>query len=164
MRKPAPRSENSRIAASRLRAIGVIAGGLVGSRYGWRAAFLLVGVPSLALTVLAWRLEDPPRGGQDRLPADTADGPRGGLFEGVLGLFRTPTFVMVCVVGMLVAFAVGAFNHPQGRWNSDPADVDRAHTRLWDWRDLQVLRAWHAGPNIQNYTLFTTDAVRLTEP
>ena len=31
-------------------------------------------------------------------------------------------------------------------------------------RDLQVLRAWHAGPNIQNYTLFTTDAVRLTEP
>jgi MFS transporter, Spinster family, sphingosine-1-phosphate transporter len=92
-------------------AIGVIAGGLVGSRYGWRAAFLLVGLPSLALTVLAWRLGDPPRGGQDSLPAETARGPRGGLFEGVLGLFRTPTFVMVCVVGMLVAFAVGAFNH-----------------------------------------------------
>ena len=92
-------------------AIGVIAGGLVGSRYGWRAAFLLVGLPSLALTVLAWRLGDPPRGGQDRLPADAAGGPRVGLFEGVLGLFRTPTFVMVCVVGMLVAFAVGAFNH-----------------------------------------------------
>jgi predicted MFS family arabinose efflux permease len=92
-------------------AIGVIAGGLVGSRYGWRAAFLLVGVPSLALTVLAWRLGDPPRGGQDRLPTDTTDGPRGGFFESVLGLFRTPTYVMVCVVGMLVAFAVGAFNH-----------------------------------------------------
>jgi MFS transporter, Spinster family, sphingosine-1-phosphate transporter len=92
-------------------AIGVIAGGLVGSRYGWRAAFLLVGLPSLALTVLAWRLGDPPRGGQDLLPAETARGPRHGFFEGVLGLFRTPTFVMVCVVGMLVAFAIGAFNH-----------------------------------------------------
>jgi predicted MFS family arabinose efflux permease len=90
-------------------AIGVIVGGLVGSRYGWRAAFLLVGLPSLALTVLAWRLGDPPRGGQDSL--HVARGPRGGLFEGVLGLFRTPTFVMVCVVGMLVAFAIGAFNH-----------------------------------------------------
>jgi MFS family permease len=92
-------------------AIGVIAGGLVGSRYGWRAAFLLVGLPSLALTVLAWHLGDPPRGAHDPQAPELARAERGGLFEGVLGLFRTPTFVMVCVVGMLVAFAVGAFNH-----------------------------------------------------
>jgi predicted MFS family arabinose efflux permease len=92
-------------------AIGVIAGGLVGSRYGWRAAFLLVGVPSLVLTVLAWRLVDPPRGGQDRPTVSQSSGFPGGLFEGVVGLFRTPTFVMVCAVGMLVAFAVGAFNY-----------------------------------------------------
>jgi MFS transporter, Spinster family, sphingosine-1-phosphate transporter len=91
-------------------AIGVIAGGLVGSYFGWRAAFLLVGLPSLAVTVLAWRLPDPPRGIQDRLIA-AEDRPFGSLFEGVLGLFRTPTFVMVCAVGMLVAFAIGAFNH-----------------------------------------------------
>jgi predicted MFS family arabinose efflux permease len=92
-------------------AIGVIAGGLVGSRFGWRAAFFLVGLPSVALALLAWRLGDPPRGGQDRLAAGAAPAPRGGLLEGVVGLFRTPTFVMVCVVGMLVAFAIGAFNH-----------------------------------------------------
>jgi MFS family permease len=93
-------------------AIGVIVGGLVGSRYGWRAAFLLVGVPSLALTILAWRLGDPPRGGQDQLaPGDDHGGGRVRFLEGVLGLFRTPTFVMVCVVGLLVAFAVGALNH-----------------------------------------------------
>jgi sugar phosphate permease len=70
-----------------------------------------VGLPSLALTVLAWRLGDPPRGGQDRLPTEAGGEPTGGLFENVLGLFRTPTFVMVCVVGMLVAFAIGAFNY-----------------------------------------------------
>jgi predicted MFS family arabinose efflux permease len=92
-------------------AIGVIVGGLVGTRYGWRAAFLLVGLPSLALTILAWRLGDPPRGGQDRLAPEAVSGGPGGLLEGVAGLFRTPTFVMVCVVGMLVAFAIGAFNH-----------------------------------------------------
>jgi MFS family permease len=92
-------------------AIGVILGGMVGSRYGWRAAFLVVGVPSLALTILAWRLGDPPRGGQDRLPSGENVEVRLEFFDGVVGLFRTPTFVMVCAVGMLVAFAIGAFNH-----------------------------------------------------
>jgi MFS family permease len=92
-------------------AIGVIAGGLVGTRYGWRAAFLLVGLPSLALPVLAWRLGDPPRGAQDLLVAGNTGAPPVGFYEGVVGLFRTPTFVMVCAVGMLVAFAIGAFNY-----------------------------------------------------
>jgi predicted MFS family arabinose efflux permease len=92
-------------------AIGVILGGLVGSRYGWRAAFLLVGLPSLALTALAWHLGDPPRGAQD---APSVRGRRrgaDGFVDGVVGLLRTPTFVMVCAVGMLVAFVIGAFNH-----------------------------------------------------
>jgi predicted MFS family arabinose efflux permease len=92
-------------------AIGVMAGGLVGSRYGWRTAFFLVGLPSLALTILAWRLGDPLRGGQDHLaPAEETHAPEGFL-HGVAQLFRTPTFVMVCAVGMLVAFSIGALNH-----------------------------------------------------
>jgi MFS transporter, Spinster family, sphingosine-1-phosphate transporter len=96
-------------------AIGVTVGGVVGSYFGWRVAFLLVGVPSLVLALLAWRLGDPPRGGHD-LVLD--DGPAvaavpaltfSWLLSGIVGLFRTPTFLMVCVVGMLVAFATGAF-------------------------------------------------------
>jgi predicted MFS family arabinose efflux permease len=96
-------------------AIGVTVGGLVGSHFGWRAAFLLVGIPSLILALLAWRLGDPPRGGHDLMlddgpvvaavPAPTFP----WLFSGILGLFRIPTFLLVCVVGMLVAFATGAF-------------------------------------------------------
>ncbi len=97
-------------------AIGVIVGGVVGTRYGWRSAFLLVGVPSLALALLTWRLADPPRGGHDVLSTDgplaMAEAvPAPTVAAGVLSLFRTPTFVMVCAVGMLVAFAIGAFNH-----------------------------------------------------
>jgi MFS family permease len=98
-------------------AIGVIVGGIVGTRYGWRVAFLLVGAPSLALAVLAWRLGDPPRGAHDLLPANPAGGgaPAAGRpperGAGIPDLFRTPTFVMVCAVGMLVAFAIAAFNH-----------------------------------------------------
>src|SRR5262245_56272154 len=97
-------------------AIGVIVGGVVGTRYGWRVAFLLVGLPSFALAFLAWRLGDPPRGGQDML---AADGPLATVealsppspMAGVQVLLRTPSFLMICAVGMLVAFAIGAFNH-----------------------------------------------------
>jgi MFS transporter, Spinster family, sphingosine-1-phosphate transporter len=96
-------------------AIGIIVGGIVGTRFGWRAAFLLVGIPSIALAFLAWRLADPPRGGQDIAvpagpPVDGATSPA-PLTAGIGDLLRTPTFLMVCVVGMLVAFAIGAFNH-----------------------------------------------------
>ncbi len=96
-------------------AIGVAAGGVVGTRFGWQVAFLIVGLPSVALATLAWRLGDPPRGGQDRVAADgplaatTAVTPLPRLVTGIVGLFRTPTFLMVCAVGMLVAFATGAF-------------------------------------------------------
>lgn len=96
-------------------AIGVTVGGVVGSRFGWRAAFLLVGLPSLVLAALAWRLHDPPRGGQDFVAEDGPPGDRvptwsaPAVLRGILGLFRTPTFLMVCAVGMLVAFATGAF-------------------------------------------------------
>jgi MFS transporter, Spinster family, sphingosine-1-phosphate transporter len=95
-------------------AIGVTLGGVVGIRFGWRAAFLLVGLPSFVLAWLAWRLSDPPRGGQDLVGdgpvvAAVPAPPLPWLASGILGLFRTPTFLMVCVVGMLVAFATGAF-------------------------------------------------------
>ena len=45
---------------------GVLAGGLIASKYGWRAAFIAVGVMGLALAPL-FRLtvKDPPRGGFD---------------------------------------------------------------------------------------------------
>jgi MFS family permease len=97
-------------------ALGVVVGGVVGSRFGWRAAFLLVGVPSIVLAALAWRLVDPPRGVQDLAAGDrrltaVAAVPERQLGAAMLGLVRTPTFVMVCAVGMLVAFAIGAFNH-----------------------------------------------------
>lgn len=96
-------------------AIGVLVGGVVGSLYGWRTAFFLVGVPSVGLALLAWRLGDPPRGAHDVAgagPSPLATPPASlTLATGLPELFRTPTFVMVCAVGILVAFAVAAFNH-----------------------------------------------------
>ncbi len=35
---------------------------------------------------------------------------------------------------------IGMFFHPNGDWNTTPANVDTAHSRLWDWRDAQIVR------------------------
>lgn len=99
-------------------ALGVAIGGGVGSRFGWRHAFLLVGLPSLLLALLAWRMADPPRGASEPGTAQAGDGPAAvvglpvtgwAIAQKVQGLFRIPTFLLVCIVGMLVAFATGAF-------------------------------------------------------
>lgn len=41
--------------------------------------------------------------------------------------------------------AVGAFYYPSGNWNGMPTDVDRAHERLWNWSDSQLIRTIHGG-------------------
>lgn len=60
----------------------------------------------------------------------------------------------------IAAAATGAFFYPNDRWNTDPADVDRHHDRLWEWRDSQIVRAWRRGPSPQNFDLFDRSAVR----
>jgi MFS transporter, Spinster family, sphingosine-1-phosphate transporter len=40
-------------------AVGIVIGGIVASHWGWRAAFLVVGVPGLALSVLALLIHEP---------------------------------------------------------------------------------------------------------
>jgi MFS transporter, Spinster family, sphingosine-1-phosphate transporter len=55
-------------------AAGYILGGLVATRFGWRAAFFVAGFPGLLLAVLMWRLHDPPRGASDAVEAGAASG------------------------------------------------------------------------------------------
>jgi hypothetical protein len=60
----------------------------------------------------------------------------------------------------VIVAATGAFCYPHDRWNTDPADVDRHHERLWDWNDPQILRCWRRGASPQNFDLFDPGAVR----
>ncbi len=46
-------------------ALGYVVGGLMDVHFGWRAAFFVAGIPSLALALLCLWMKDPPRGGQD---------------------------------------------------------------------------------------------------
>jgi len=52
-------------------AVGLGVGGAVGSAFGWRAAFLVVGVPGSILAFWMTRVKEPARGESDRI--DTSD-------------------------------------------------------------------------------------------
>jgi MFS family permease len=64
-------------------AAGYVLGGLMDQKFGWRAAFIVAGLPGLALALLCLGLKDPPRGGQD---AKTGEGL---LAQGERGVWRS---------------------------------------------------------------------------
>jgi hypothetical protein len=72
------------------------------------------------------------------------------------------TLCAAALVWSMVVAGTGAFF--SNTWNTSPADVDRHHARLWDWHDLQIRRAWAAGPSAQNFNLFNWTSYRSTPP
>jgi MFS family permease len=46
-------------------ALGFVIGGVLAHYFGWRVAFMIVGVPGLLTAVLVWRLREPLRGATD---------------------------------------------------------------------------------------------------
>ncbi|PKB13404.1 putative MFS family arabinose efflux permease [Novosphingobium kunmingense] len=93
--------------------IGAIGGAIVAEAFGWRAAFLIVGLPGLALSALVWlTLKEPARGLSDgKLAAEEAP----PLREVVRTLAASRAFRCILVAGTVVNF-VGfsgmSFAHP----------------------------------------------------
>jgi MFS family permease len=52
-------------------ALGFVIGGVLAHFFGWRMAFMIVGLPGLVAAVLVWRLKEPVRGATDE-PATAA--------------------------------------------------------------------------------------------
>ncbi|HEX3145802.1 MAG TPA: MFS transporter, partial [Pyrinomonadaceae bacterium] len=46
-------------------ALGFVLGGLLAAYFGWRTAFLIVGLPGLVLAAVVWKLREPKRGAHD---------------------------------------------------------------------------------------------------
>ncbi|MGB8507673.1 MAG: MFS transporter [Pyrinomonadaceae bacterium] len=46
-------------------ALGFVIGGVLAHYFGWRAAFMIVGIPGLVTAVVVWRLREPVRGATD---------------------------------------------------------------------------------------------------
>lgn len=82
-------------------AFGYFLGGVLGSRFGWRAAFYGVGVPGLVLAGLLWLLEEPRRGAMD-------DNRRGVSRQTLSTLLRDPVYVTTTASMAALTFVLGA--------------------------------------------------------
>ncbi len=94
--------------------IGVVAGGLIADAFGWRMAFLLVGLPGIALAIIAISTLLEPRIRQAAAVARHAAPATQSSFTDVLRLLRTKrTFWYMAVAVSIVAF-VGYGHAPFG--------------------------------------------------
>src|ERR1043166_4871418 len=55
-------------------ALGYVLGAVLAHYFGWRIAFMLVGVPGLVTGVFVWFLKEPVRGARDEQPANSKTG------------------------------------------------------------------------------------------
>ena len=103
-------------------ALGYLLGGMLGQHYGWRAAFLIVGVPGLALTLPLWRLAEPGRNSEE-----PARGPAAGAWG---GLFVNRSFVITTLAMAAMTFALGGLAQwlPTFLFRMHGLDVGRANT------------------------------------
>ena len=86
-----------------LPALGYLAGGVIGQHWGWRTAFMLVGVPGLFLGLLALtKIKDTLRMTQS--PRDRAR--RVDYFI----LLRNKAFIFLCLAHAMGTFALGGFS------------------------------------------------------
>lgn len=87
-------------------AIGFVLGGILGEHFGWRAAFLAVGLPGLLVSALAMLMKDPVRGAFDDKPPEPVS-----WSLALRQLVRNKTYVLTVAGYTAVTFATGGIAH-----------------------------------------------------
>ncbi|ACH39227.1 membrane protein, major facilitator superfamily [Citrifermentans bemidjiense Bem] len=107
-------------------AMGYLLGGVLGHRFGWHAAFLMVGLPGMLLALPLWFLRTPERGG-DRSSEEVAE--EKGM-AGYLQLFRNRAFVTNTLAMAAMTFAIGGLAQwiPTFLFRVHAQDVEKANT------------------------------------
>ena len=89
-------------------AIGTLAGGWIGEFFGWRAAFLVVGIPGILVALVTWlTLREPPRGYSEKVVAGPEISPEPttvSLATTIGFLWRLKSFRHLSIAGSLHAF------------------------------------------------------------
>lgn len=122
-------------------ALGYLLGGVLGQRYGWHVAFLLVGVPGLLLAIPLALLRTPPRGGDEAGPHPTfgrpllygqqwARGEGKRATAGYAALFRNRSFVCNTLAMAAMTFAIGGLAQwiPSFLYRAHSLDVAKGNT------------------------------------
>jgi predicted MFS family arabinose efflux permease len=83
--------------------IGFLVGGWINEWYGWRTAFVVVGLPGILLAILVrYTVVEPPRGYSEALKQDT---PAPAFWEVVSFIWRSAVLRHIVAAGALVSFA-----------------------------------------------------------
>ncbi len=96
-------------------ALGYLAGGELGTLWGWRAPFFLCAIPGLVIAALyGWIGREPERGACDRIrPTHKRTFSMDSLFEFIrqlLGLFFNPAFLTATLGLAMLTFAMGGIS------------------------------------------------------
>ena len=114
-------------------ALGYGIGGVLGEAYGWRVAFVVLGLPGVIMAGLFLRTVDPPRGGTDSKSAllASAQHAQESQWRAYSILLRNPVF-LVSVVGLVLStFGVG------GLADWFPVSVNTQQTELYtSWEQM----------------------------
>ena len=103
--------------------LGLVIGGLLIEPVGWRATFLIVGLPGILIALIVrFTVREPARGQFDPRPTRTRSAPpRATIAEVASFLARRPTFWLVALGAGIASFAGTGY----GMWM--PAFLERVH-------------------------------------
>jgi MFS family permease len=90
-------------------ALGYVLGALLAHYFGWRLAFMLVGLPGLIVSVFVWKLLEPKRGAHDTAPANAPPAPAGSWWQTTKQIFMTRDWLLSTAGYTALTFVLGAF-------------------------------------------------------
>jgi predicted MFS family arabinose efflux permease len=90
-------------------ALGYMGGGILGQQWGWRSAFIILGIPGLILAAIASRLKDPKFITDVSSYQTSAKGESIGIRGRLIRLFSIPSYALATLSGAAMTFALGGF-------------------------------------------------------
>jgi MFS family permease len=113
-------------------ALGFLLGGVVGSGWGWRTAFLVVGLPGLLVGVAAYFMREPVRGASEDVDAEQLQGflaRKAGLRD-VLRIFKTPSYLFNTAGMTAYTYAIGGISFWMPTFLHQERHIDLARASL----------------------------------
>src|SRR6267143_482868 len=92
-------------------ALGYVLGAVLAHYFGWRVAFMLVGLPGLIVSIFVWKLREPKRGEHDPAPSQPSAGitPRQSWWSTTRQIFMTRDWLLSTAGYTALTFVLGAF-------------------------------------------------------